>query len=38
METRDYMDVFGTYHAMGRLKDVVAATENAAAGNPAATA
>ncbi len=43
VETRDYMDVFGTYHAMGRLKDVVAAAENGAAengaaGNAAATA
>ncbi|MEV7801331.1 nuclear transport factor 2 family protein [Microbispora sp. NPDC088329] len=28
VETRDYMDVFGTYHAMGRLRDVVAAAEN----------
>ncbi|GAA0361575.1 nuclear transport factor 2 family protein [Microbispora corallina] len=32
-EMRDYMDVFGTYHAMGRLKDVVAALDA-----PAATA
>jgi ketosteroid isomerase-like protein len=24
VETRDYMDVFGTFHAMGRLKDMVA--------------
>ncbi|MEV4456393.1 nuclear transport factor 2 family protein [Microbispora sp. NPDC049633] len=28
VETRDYMDVFGTYHAMGRLRDVVAAAES----------
>ncbi|MFC4529304.1 nuclear transport factor 2 family protein [Sphaerisporangium dianthi] len=27
VETRDYMDVFGTYHAIGRLKDVVAALD-----------
>ncbi|MEV5740153.1 nuclear transport factor 2 family protein [Microbispora rosea] len=38
VETRDYMDVFGTYHAMGRLKDVVAAAENGAAQSGAATA
>lgn len=31
VETRDYMDVFGTYHAMGRLEDVVAAAQSGAA-------
>ncbi|WTP09570.1 nuclear transport factor 2 family protein [Microbispora hainanensis] len=31
VDARDYMDVFGTYHAMGRLKDVVAAAESATA-------
>ncbi len=31
VEMRDYMDVFGTYHAMGRLKDMVAALDAQAA-------
>ncbi|TQS20239.1 nuclear transport factor 2 family protein [Microbispora hainanensis] len=31
VDARDYMDVFGTYNAMGRLKDVVAAAESATA-------
>lgn len=28
VETRDYIDALGTYHAMGRLRDAVAAMEN----------
>ncbi|MET8154937.1 nuclear transport factor 2 family protein [Sphaerisporangium sp. NPDC005289] len=31
VEMRDYMDVFGTFHAIGRLKDMVAAMDAPAA-------